>query len=74
MNEINPWEKALLTAGASNAPSMTMRANLQRIRDHRCPRCGGQMGFVKLSASSNRVAMYCNKDRVVIPTPIEVTK
>lgn len=67
---MNPWEKALITAGAKNASSMTMQSNLNRVRNHRCPRCGGHMGFVKLSASSDRVVLYCNKDRVVVPTPI----
>lgn len=69
---MNPWEKALLIAGAKNASSMAMRSSMENVLKHRCPRCGGQMGYVKLSADSSRVALYCNKDRVVVPTPIEV--
>lgn len=68
--QTNPWEKALLTAGATNASKLTMTAGLNVIKDRRCPRCGGQMGTVTL-ASGKRQAMYCNKDRVVIPLPVE---
>jgi len=65
----NPWEKALLTAGASNAGSLTMRSSLENIRNHKCPRCGNLMGEVFL-ASKTRKVMYCNRDRVVVPIKV----
>lgn len=65
----NPWEKALLTAGASNAGSLTMRGGLENILNHKCPRCGNLMGEVFLASKARKV-MYCNRDRVVVPIKV----
>ena len=68
----NPWKQALLTAGATNAGSLTMRGGLENIRQHKCPRCGNLMGRVKL-AGKVREVMYCDRDRVVVPLAVEVS-
>ena len=68
----NPWEKALMLAGAADAPSLTMRANMQRIQEQKCLRCSGPMTKVRLSASSDRMVLYCEKDRVTLPLPVGV--
>ena len=64
----NKWEKALLLAGASNAKAMVMQPGFLSIKERRCPRCNGMMQDVMVG---KRTAMYCSKDRVVIPHPIE---
>ena len=68
----NPWEKALLVAGAQNAPAMTMRASLEHILESKCPRCKGCMGVVNLTAK--RKALHCVKDRIVLPLPVEAAE
>ena len=71
MEDKTGWEKALMLAGAKNAKALVMQANnFDCVKDIKCPRCGGLMGDVLLSFGK-RKAMYCSKDRVVIPHPVD---
>lgn len=71
----SPWARAFILAGASNPNAMVMQeGNKIAIIGggiSKCPRCGSDMGEVKLSANSDRTILYCPRDRVTIPLPVK---